>query len=176
MRLGLPPDDQCSQRGPNGPRSIVKDAGWNMTWQSVDTQRDLDALDNAVCWEDTRLLELHGGSASGRRDPVEINRRGVDGLDYHVFLQACSSLGAYLELVFVECDAFDPDVFLTGLQGRVTTLKQVEIGRGFEGIRCSRVLFRWLAQADPCVPRYWRDDLAQPDQPPWAPRPGDQPL
>lgn len=32
-----------------------------MTWQSVDNQAQLDALDAQVAWEDAEVLEYHAG-------------------------------------------------------------------------------------------------------------------
>jgi hypothetical protein len=129
-----------------------------MRWQSIDKQADLDALDRAVCWDDTDLLEIHGGRHAWTLSLADINRRGLDALDYRVLLRVCGAKEApYLELAFVECDEFSQRAFLAGLGGRVTTLMQVEIGPVLQGIRCSRVFFRWLQEDEVGKPHHYTD-------------------
>ena len=130
-----------------------------MNWRSVDRQQDLGELDRSVTWDDTTLLELHGGTGPRAHFPSEINRRGLVALDYHVLLWTAGSEFPVLELALVECDEFNPAVFRVGLEGRVTTLMQVEIGPVLRGIRCSRVLYRWMPETAAAKPRYWGDDV-----------------
>lgn len=35
-----------------------------MSRTSIDTQEELDVLENAVCWEDARVVEYHAGRTS----------------------------------------------------------------------------------------------------------------
>jgi hypothetical protein len=136
-----------------------------MTWRSVDRQQDLDALDRLVCWDDTDVLEIHGGTGPRPHFPSETNRRGLEALDYHVLLSTARPEPSLLELAFVECDEFDPTFVRVGLAGRVTTLMQVEIGHPPHGIRCSRLLYRWLSDSEVGKPRYRSEDARQPDEP-----------
>jgi len=136
-----------------------------MTWRSVDRQQDLDELDRLVCWDDTDLLEVHGGTGPRSHFPTETNRRGLVALDYHVLLRTAGPEPSHLELAFVECDEFDPAFYRVGLRGLVTTLMQVEIGPSSRGIRCSRLLYRWLSNDEVGKPRYWSDDAGRPDEP-----------
>ena len=132
-----------------------------MKWQSVDRQQDLEELDRSVTWEDADVLEIHGGKSLRSHFSVEVNRRGLVALDYRVLLSVAGSERSLLELAFVECDEFNPAAFRVGLQGRVTTLMQVEIGPVLQGIRCSRLLYRWLPEGEVGNPRYSTDDPGQ---------------
>lgn len=139
--------------------------GCPMTWRSVDRQQDLDELDRSVDWDDAELLEVHGGSGQRPPYPTEINRRGLVALDYHVLLLTSRSEHPLLELAFVECDEFNPAVFREGLRGRVTNLMQVEVGPIPRGIRCSRLLYRWMSESEVVRPRFRSGDVGPSNKP-----------
>lgn len=150
--------DRCNWQDGSDPAAAANPVSQPVRWQSIDQQEDLDAMDRTVCWDDADLIEIHGGRGTWTEGSVDIHRRGVDALDYRVLLRFSGKETPYLELAFVECDAFNQSVFLEGLRGRVTTLMQVEIGRGFGGVRCSRMLYRWLQKDEVGKPHYWRDE------------------
>jgi hypothetical protein len=121
-----------------------------VTWESIDSQADLDALDRAVCWEDSRVLEYHASPALRPYYPRDVNRSGSCFKDIHVLLEAPCSRAPYLELVFIHCEWVGGNAFedLT-LRGRVDTLRRVVLreDEGSDLLRCARVIYRWLRDA-----------------------------
>jgi hypothetical protein len=133
-----------------------------VAWTTIDSQADLDALDRAVCWEDSRVVEYHAGSALRPYYPTDVSRSGYCFKDIHVLLEACSSRGAFLELVFIHCEWVGANAFEhLALRGRVDTLRRVVLREqdGPDLLRCARLIYRWLPQAstggdfysDPCA-------------------------
>jgi hypothetical protein len=121
-----------------------------MCWNTIDCQADLNELDAAVCWEDSRVLEVWASPAAQPYYPTDVSRSGYERKDVHVLLDACSSVSPFLELVFIHCDWIGANAFeRLSLQGHVDTLRRVEV-RTADGdvvVRCARLAYRWLAEA-----------------------------
>lgn len=121
-----------------------------MTWTSIDSQADLDALDRAVCWDDSRVVEYHAGSALRPYYPADVSRSGYCFKDIHVLVEAGCSRGAFLELAFIHCEWVGANAFehLT-LRGRVDTSRCVVLHEqdGSDLVRCARLIYRWLPEA-----------------------------
>ena len=119
-------------------------------WRPIDTQAQLDALDAAVCWEDSRVLEYYGSAAVEPHYPSDVCRTGHEHKDIHVLIEASSAQGAFLELVFIHCDWVGANVLdHPSLLGRVDVLKRVTLQteEGEITLRCARVIHRWLDEA-----------------------------
>jgi hypothetical protein len=123
----------------------------SVKWTSIDSQADLDALDRAVCWEDSRVLEYHAGSACRPHYPADVSRSGYSFKDIHVLVEVPCSHAPFLELAFIHCDWVGANAFedLT-LRGRVDVLRRVVLREddGSDLLRCARLIYRWLAEAN----------------------------
>jgi len=131
-----------------------------MPWISVDSQADLDGLEQSVCWIDSFTIEYYGTFRDAPYFPSDICRSGYDRKNIYVLHKCDSPLGVCLEMVFVHCDCVSGD-FLDKpfVVGRVDTLKRVEIwnGRGAAVMRCARLIYRFL-QSEPGRPYFARSD------------------
>jgi hypothetical protein len=118
-----------------------------VTWQAIDTQEQLDELDRLVCWEDSELLEFHGGHTLRPYFPSDVSRSGYDRPDVHIVIAApCGQKTDILELCLIHCDRLGEDAFeRLHLRGRVDSLRRVEIASedGTTLFRCARLIFRW---------------------------------
>ena len=126
-----------------------------MSWKAIDCQADLNELDRAVCWEDSRVLEYWASPASRPYYPTDVSRSGYERKDVHVLLAACSSISPFLELVFIHCDWVGANALEhLCLQGHVDALRWVEL-RTHDGailIRCARLTYRgWPKPALPAT-------------------------
>jgi hypothetical protein len=133
-----------------------------MNWHSIDTQAELDALNQSVCWEDSEVLEYHAGRGHRAHYPEDVSRSGHDRLDIHVLVDASGAPQPFLELGFIACDAVGAEAFdRLHLTGFVDSLKRVEI-RAADGsslFRTARLVYRWLPDAPRDGTHYWPANL-----------------
>jgi hypothetical protein len=119
-----------------------------MSWTSVDTCEDLDRLANENCWEDSETLEFYASPYVAEYFPDDISRSGYRNMNIHVLIDACSSSGSILEMVFIDAD-WTSLSYLTEpfVSGRVDSLKRVYIEdhKGDTRMRCSRLIYRFLS-------------------------------
>ena len=130
-----------------------------MSWRTIDTQSELDALDGSVCWEDASVLEYHAGRGPRAHYPRDVSRSGYDHLDIHVLVRTAA--GRLLELGLIHCERLGPSVFeQLHLRGTVDSLKRVEIHSGDGSVLffAGRVLYRWLDSAPDAGSFYWPRD------------------
>lgn len=121
-----------------------------MDWIAVDTQDDLATLEEAVCWEDSEVIEYHGGRFNQPHFPNDVSRSGYSHPDIHVLMSA-DARAPYLELAFIHCDHLCADVWQGFyVAGRVDSLKRVELTSpsGDLRLRCARLVYRWLEDVD----------------------------
>lgn len=121
-----------------------------MTWTPIDTQEDLDALERAICWEDSRVVEYHAGSFQRAYFPHDVSRTGHDHPDIHVLLETDADF-PFAELVFVHCDHIGANAFRNFyVRGRVRSLKRVELSSldGDIWFSCARMMWRKLSEVD----------------------------
>src|SRR5262245_47415597 len=141
-----------------------------MEWRTVDTQADLDRLDNGVCWEDAAVLESYATPALARGLPSDANRSGFELPNVYVLVDdAChAGDGAWLELAFIHCEWSGHYAFRgLDLRGRVDSLRRVELrdGEGETTVRCARLAYR-RGPARPsnglfyASPEYWSNASA----------------
>ena len=131
-----------------------------MTWNFVNTTKDIEALDYSNCWQDSRVVEICSSRGIKSYFPNDISLNGIDHLNIHVLVDADSSEGSHLELVFVSCSQFSPLLSISHLSGFVDTLKRVEIrnSKGEAEINCARLLFRYVEVEEP-FESYFRERL-----------------
>src|SRR5689334_4179020 len=122
-----------------------------MSWHAIESQADLNSLDQRVCWEDSESVEYYATTRNEDYFPSDVSRSGYIHKNVHVLCRVCSWESAYLEMVWIHCD------WLTGhfldhphMSGRVDGLKRVEIlgANRSTPMRCSRVIHRFVAAAD----------------------------
>ncbi len=122
-----------------------------MSWLAIETQADLDFLDKKVCWEDSKSVEYYATARNEDYFPPDVSRSGYDHKNIHVLCRVCSQEAAYLEMVWIHCDQ-STGHFLDHphMSGRVDCLKRVEIlgAKGWPLMRCSRVIYRFVAEAN----------------------------
>lgn len=118
-----------------------------MTWISVDTPSDLEELAEANCWEDSESLEFHASPVSAPYFPIDVSRSGYQNMNIHLLVDACSSHGQILEMVFIDAD-WSSLSYLTKpfIGGRIDQLKRVYIEdyNGDTKMRCSRLIYRFM--------------------------------
>jgi hypothetical protein len=137
-----------------------------MNWQPIDTQQQLDALNKAVCWEDSTVVECHGGRGLRRHYPPDVSRSGYERLDLHVLLRTPGGQQPFLELALVHCDRLAADIFdRLHMTGTIDSLKRVEIVSGNRAmlLRAARVIYRWLARAPTDGTYYWNPNGSSPE-------------
>jgi hypothetical protein len=135
-------------------------------WKTIDGQTDLDELDAAVCWEDSRAREYWASAATQPYFPADVSRSGYDHKNLHVLLETCSSVAPFLELVFVHCDRIAQDAFdRLELRGRVDSLRRIELRTddGSPLLRCARIVYRWLTDASTQGDFYGRGESGNPE-------------
>ncbi len=120
-----------------------------MTWISVDTIEDLEKLAEENCWEDSETLEFYASPFVEKYFPDDVSRSGYRNMNIHVLIDACSSMGPILEIVFIDAD-WTSLSYLTQLfiGGHIDTLKRVYIEdyKGDTEMRCSRLIYRYLQE------------------------------
>lgn len=97
-----------------------------------------------------------------------MSRSGYERKDVHVLLEACSTAAPFLELVFIHCDWIGENAFeRLCLQSHVDTLRRVELCAhdGAILVRCARLVYRWLAEADTTSDFYRRGNGGEPHAP-----------
>lgn len=117
-----------------------------LPWQSVDTQADLDALHDSVCWEDSETVEYYVTHVALPDFPPDINRSGYRLPNVYVLLDACSQRGPWLEMVWIHADRFDSQFAqYPFIRGRVDSLMRVEISDYTKALRlrCGRLIYRF---------------------------------
>ena len=130
-----------------------------MEWKHIDTQADLDALEDAVCWEDSQVIEYHAGNFPRPYFPADVSRTGHHHPDIHVLVEDCCR---FMELVFIHCDHVGANVFQNFyVSGKVRSLKRVELTSrdGSVRLRCGRLIWRRADDVDVRRPRYLRTHL-----------------
>ena len=125
-----------------------------MDWNVVDSQADLDKLDESVYWDDSESVEYYALTGNEPFFPSDVCRSGYVHKNVHVLCRICSRTGAYyLELVCIDSDHFS-SFFLDHphMHGHVDSLKRVDIldHRNDIAMRCSRVIYRFLDEKDVC--------------------------
>lgn len=128
-----------------------------MSWTSIDTQEQLDALENAVCWEDARVVEYHAGSFGREYFPRDVSRFG-EHPNIHMLLEDNAS---WFEFAFIHCDHLEANVFQNFyVSGQVRSLKRVELASrdGSVRLRCSRLIWRRVLDVDTRTSYYSKSD------------------
>jgi hypothetical protein len=121
------------------------------SWQTIESQADLNALDKRVCWEDSGTVEYYASTKNEKYFPSDVSRSGYANKNIHVLCRICSNEAAYLEMVWVDCDWFTCRFLdCPHMSGRVDTLKRVEVldAKRSTMMRCSRLIYRFLQEAD----------------------------
>jgi hypothetical protein len=120
-------------------------------WKTIDSQSDLDTLNNAICWDDSSSVEYYATNVHESYFPSEINRSGYSHKNIHILCYLCGGPTKYLEIVCIHCDHcsfhFLDNPFLNG---RVDALKRIEIFdyRNDIHLRCARLIYRFLSELD----------------------------
>jgi hypothetical protein len=122
-----------------------------MSWRSIESQADLDALNQRICWEDSETVEYYATPRNEPYFPSDISRSGYPCKNVHVLCRICSREAAFLEMVWIHCDWVATN-FLDRphLFGRLDSLKRVEIMdvKRETRMRCSRLIYRFLSEAE----------------------------
>ena len=129
-----------------------------MPWHAIETQSDLDTLDQRVCWEDSETVEYYATARNEDYFPSDVSRSGYGHKNVHVLCQVSSPEAAYLEMVWIHCDWFNGH-FLDHphMSGRVDRMKRVEIldAQRSTQMRCARIIYRFVAEADATEGSYY---------------------
>ena len=120
-----------------------------MKWESIDSQSDLDALCEQVCWLDAEVIETSSILSTHQPHyPDDINYSGHINRDITVLVSVDAAPADFIELTFVSTELLrhsgDMPWSSIDLLGRVDFLMGVELNR-HDGIwlKCARILFRW---------------------------------
>jgi len=122
-----------------------------MSWHTIESQDELDALNKRVCWEDSETVVYFATARNEDYFPSDVSRSGYILKNVHVLCRICSQEAGYLEMVWIHCDWFTSH-FLDHpyMSGRVDSLKRVEVldAQRSTQMRCARVIYRFVAEAD----------------------------
>ncbi len=114
---------------------------------TVDSQRDLDHLRDAVCWDDSDLVDLCGTRTPQSCFPTDIQYPGRSTLDYHCLYGVCCAPTSHLELVFIGCD-YVRSGFLERMyvNGRISASLNVRLldYTGETELECARLIYRFV--------------------------------
>jgi hypothetical protein len=118
-----------------------------VNWIIVNSNEDLNKLNDAVCWADSETIEYYGTIRNEAFFPNDVSRSGQINKNVHVLCRACSAHGRYLEMVLIDCDLLGSRYLdQPYMSGRVDNLKRVYIenAEGSTVMRCSRLIYRFL--------------------------------
>ncbi len=140
-----------------------------MEWKSIDTQADLDQLDQQICWSDASTVEYYAKLANEKYFPVDISRSGYEHKNVHVLCQVFAQPGRFLELVLIACDwCYLAWLDNMHLNGHVDRLKRIDIRdpKGSTIARCARLIYRFLQESDLPQGLYFRhaDSIASEEE------------
>jgi hypothetical protein len=117
-------------------------------WALVDTQAQLQALDESVCWEESEPVALLGDTSVGHASlPADVSRSGYINWNLRVLFFVRHALGSHLEIFCIDCDEFSAAHLRDfTLLGRVDSLKRVDVSdeNGRRLLRCSRLMYRFV--------------------------------
>ncbi len=128
-----------------------------MAWKTIDTQEELDALNQAICWEDATTVQYIARFENETYFPDDVCRTGYLNKNVHLWIDALNVQDGYLRLVLIDCDWIGPqklDSF--HLSGKMDSLMRITINDcdGSTAIRFSRLIYRF----EPDVPVIRLDD------------------
>ncbi|HEY9713877.1 MAG TPA: hypothetical protein V6C72_10430 [Chroococcales cyanobacterium] len=120
-------------------------------WFFIDSQADLDKLENRFFWEDgVATVEMFGCIRSEPYFPEDIARCGYFNLNIHLLVELQERQHDddpdFVELVLIDCDQADY-FFLQQphFKGRVDSLKRVRIDSlNAVEMSCSRLIYRLI--------------------------------
>ena len=120
-----------------------------MDWKSIDSQADLDFFAQLVCWDDSELFEFYGTQQNEDYFPYDISRSGRYYINLHVLYDVCSAPEKFLHIVLIGCDVYGY-CFLNHCfwEGRVDILKRIEIQDDWRGMRCARMIYRFISEEE----------------------------
>lgn len=118
-----------------------------MSYQSINTQEDLDSLNNSICWEDSTLVESYIRSSFQSYFPSDTQLSGLSRFNYHCLYRVCSAEKSHLEIIFIGVEAAShhiiTDMYLSGhvFSGGYVELRDYKKNTT---LRCARIIFRFL--------------------------------
>jgi hypothetical protein len=124
------------------------------TWTFVDTQDDLDLLENIFDWDEAELLEFHGCLTNETYFPQDISRSGSNNMNVHMLMQLSrhgESDPDFIELILIDCDLLSLTyMHCPQFKGRVDSLRRVSIEADGSGtdMRCARLIYRTIQDRD----------------------------
>ncbi|MBS2026460.1 MAG: hypothetical protein JST54_01030 [Deltaproteobacteria bacterium] len=133
-------------------------------WTPVNSQSDLEALDRAICWEDSNVLEAYTTHAVAPGLPTDVSRSGYGHGNLYVLMNETCNKRGVVELAFLEVNQLGANALThLHLRGRIDSLKRVEVltCRGEFLLPCARVAFRypgWMPFRQGYYQRSWSAD------------------
>ncbi|MCH7726365.1 MAG: hypothetical protein IH991_07805 [Planctomycetes bacterium] len=121
-------------------------------WQIVNTQSDLNALREAVCWEDSEIIEYYVSHFALPGFPADTNLSGYRLPNVYMLVDSCSKQAPHLEIVWIHADNFDAQFAqYPFVGGSVDSLHRVEITDYTKTIRmrCARLIYRFRDDLPP---------------------------
>lgn len=123
-----------------------------MSWLSIESQSELEALDRSVCWEDSCSVEYYATTRNEDYFPSDVSRTGYLHKNIYILCRIRSQSAVYLEMVWIHCDWFSSQFmdYPHLSNSRIDSLKRLEI-RNADGsvqMRCSRLIYRFVAETD----------------------------
>lgn len=118
-----------------------------MAYTRIENDADLKKLDDAVCWEDTELVEGYMSSSSQSFFPTDVGYTGHQPIHVHCLYDVCSAPASHLEIVFIGCETAS-FAFM-----KAPSARGHEFGNGdvefvaFDGVlqlHCAAVIYRFI--------------------------------
>jgi len=123
-----------------------------MDYSYINNQKDLDDLNNLVCWDDSDFADMYCGVRHQSYFPSDIQYSGQsDQLNYHCLYGVCSAPKSHLKIIFIGTEFFDHhNLTHMFLRGKVHGGRGVELFdyKGNITLKCARVIYRFVEMED----------------------------
>ena len=118
-----------------------------MKWYTVNTQSELNELNQKIDWSDSESIEYYASPQSEGYFPSDVSRSGYTHKNVHVLCRVYGDCPPYLEMVWIHCDYYwSHFIDHPHLNGRVDSLKRIEIHDQEKVIemRCACLIYRFI--------------------------------
>ncbi len=130
----------------------------NMDYITINTQEDLENLNNSVCWDDSELVDAYISRRQQSYFPKDIQYSGYNSFHYHCLYEVCSAQKSHLELIFIGTELIDHHKTIhMALNGRVISGGGVELEnyKSDLTLKCAKIIYRFVELEDYFAPGYF---------------------